>query len=130
MNLVDDDMKELAAGKLIVKKSQFYAHLYDIDNEHNLQEILSLHRHRYKKANHHCYALNFTLQNQTEQQFSADGEVGRPGRILLQLLEHHALNHHVIVVSRIFGGIKLGVGGVQRAFKNAAESVINLNKQK
>lgn len=117
-------MKELAKGKLIIKKSKFYAHLYRIDSIQEIQKILSIHQHLYKKANHHCYAFNLSNESLNQQDFSADGEVGRIGRILLQELEKHHLSHHMIVISRIFGGIKLGVGGVQRAFRNAAESII------
>jgi len=46
----------------------------------------------------------------------------------LQLLERHDLNSHALVVSRIFGGIKLGVGGVSRAFRKAGNGAITLYK--
>ena len=52
-----------------------------------------------------------------------DGEVGHPGRVLLESLRRHDLEG-AIVVSRIFGGVKLGVGGVSRAFRDAGEGAI------
>jgi putative IMPACT (imprinted ancient) family translation regulator len=52
-----------------------------------------------------------------------DGEVGHPGRVLLEILRRHDLAGG-IVVSRIFGGVKLGVGGVSRAFREAGEGVV------
>jgi len=56
--------------------------------------------------------------------FRDDREVGRPGRVLMELLEKHDLKEHAIVISRIFGGVKLGVGSVSRAFREAGENVI------
>ena len=50
-----------------------------------------------------------------------DGEVGHPGRVLLELLRKHDLEG-VLIVSRIFGGVKLGVGGVSRAFRDAGQA--------
>jgi putative IMPACT (imprinted ancient) family translation regulator len=53
-----------------------------------------------------------------------DGEVGHPGKVLMELLRSNGLDTHVLVVSRIFGGVKLGIGGVSRAFRSAGEGVI------
>jgi len=49
--------------------------------------------------------------------------VGHPGRVLLEILRKHDLEG-AIVVSRIFGGVKLGVGGVARAFRDAGEGAV------
>ncbi len=113
-------MKELAAVKMIEQKSRFMAHLYYLDSIDDEDEILKIHRRKYKKANHHCYALNFSGQEKAKD----DGEVGHPGRVLSELLKKHELNSHMLIVSRIFGGIKLGVGGVSRAFREAGQGVV------
>jgi putative IMPACT (imprinted ancient) family translation regulator len=123
-------MKELTAGKFVEKKSRFYAHLYQIDDSEELQKILALHRTTYKKANHHCYALRYSKQGSIDERYSDDGEVGHPGKALLELLQQQDLDHHVLMVSRIFGGIKLGVGGVTRAFRTAGSSVIQYMRSK
>ena len=52
-----------------------------------------------------------------------DGEVGHPGRLLLELLRRDDLEGGLLV-SRVFGGVKLGVGGVSRAFREAAEGAL------
>jgi putative IMPACT (imprinted ancient) family translation regulator len=122
---------ELSAGKLIVKKSKFYAHLYKIKSQAEIDDILVLHRNKYSNANHHCYA--FILRNSSgdiAKHFQNDGEVGQPGKILLQLLEQNNYDSHVLIVSRIFGGIKLGIGGVSRAFRNAGMGTITLFNNK
>jgi putative IMPACT (imprinted ancient) family translation regulator len=57
------------------------------------------------------------------EQARDDGEVGRPGMKLLELLRHNDLEG-LLVVSRIFGGVKLGPGGVGRAFRDAGAGAI------
>jgi len=62
--------------------------------------------------------------------FKDDGEVGHPGRVLMEILEKYELDVHALVVSRIFGGTKLGVGGVSRAFREAGEFAIKNWREK
>ena len=114
-------MKELAAVKMVEQKSRFMAHLYQLDSPDDETEILKLHRRKYKKANHHCFAL----QCQPIEKAKDDGEVGHPGRVLSEILKKHELNSHMLIVSRIFGGVKLGVGGVSRAFREAGQGVVD-----
>ncbi|RAP53138.1 MAG: hypothetical protein BZ138_01670 [Methanosphaera sp. rholeuAM270] len=112
---------EVFAGKLVDRKSKFYAHLYTIDNlDEDIERIQKIHNKKYKKAAHHCYAA---LINNHEDSRN-DGEVGSPGRVLLELLQEYQLDGYMIMVSRIFGGIKLGQGGVARAFRNTGRGVI------
>ena len=83
-------------------------------------EVRAIHDKLYKKAAHHCYAVvcgNFTDSR-------ADGEVGSPGRALAEVMERHNLGSHVLMVSRIFGGIKLGPAGVARAFREAGNGAV------
>jgi putative IMPACT (imprinted ancient) family translation regulator len=123
-------MKKISAIKLIEKKSRFYSYLYDIDKESEIETIIKIHRKKYKKANHHCYGLYIKSKNKNIEVSKDDGEVGHPGKALLEILKKHNLNHHALVVSRIFGGIKLGVGGVTRAFRESGESTIIQYKNK
>lgn len=119
-------MKELSIGKQTVKNSIFFGHLYSIDNEREIDKIIKNHKKLYSKANHHCYAINLKLENgEVYSLYKNDGEVGKPGKILLELLKKYSLQRNVICVSRIFGGINLGVGGVSKAFKELGESLIN-----
>jgi putative IMPACT (imprinted ancient) family translation regulator len=60
---------------------------------------------------------------QVVEQARDDGEVGRPGMKMLELLRHNDLEG-LIVVSRYFGGVKLGPGGVGRAFRDAAAGAL------
>lgn len=116
--------EEQGASLLVVKKSKFYAHLYEISSVEDVQEIREMHRKKYRKAAHHCYAARLNLPEGLREPFGSDGEVGRPGHVLLHLLQWEDLASHMIIVSRIFGGIKLGPGNVSRAFRDAAVEAV------
>jgi len=119
-------MQELSAVKFEEKKSRFFAHLYEVENPGELDDIINIHHKSYKKAAHHCSAVYFSGRsgwNQVES-FKNDREVGHPGKALLEILKKHSLDSHVLVVSRLFGGIKLGPAGVTRAFRKAGEYVV------
>lgn len=106
-------IREVSVVRLDEKKSKFYAHLYEIDTPEDITTIRDMHIKLYKKAAHHCYAAVCGTFSDSR----SDGEVGSPGRVLLEIMTHHNLNSHVLIVSRIFGGIKLGPAGVSRAFR-------------
>jgi putative IMPACT (imprinted ancient) family translation regulator len=118
-------MEELNAVKFVETRSRFFAHLYKIDTMGDIDNISKQHRKRYKKANHHCWAMRFIdIEGKLVEYSKDDGEVGHPGRALLELMKRKDLTSHVLMVSRIFGGVKLGVGGVTRAFRSAGEAVL------
>ncbi|MCK5107279.1 MAG: YigZ family protein [Nanoarchaeota archaeon] len=118
-------MQEIKSSKLIVNKSKFFGHLYNIDNLDEIKGILNQQKKNYKKANHHCYAVLLDKKDQNinikEEIAKSDGEVGHPGKVLLQILKDNNLNNHCVIVSRIFGGINLGPGGVSRAFRECGQ---------
>lgn len=110
---------------LTVERSRFYALLTPLSSVAEMEGLLKARRRDYRKANHHCWALRVDDASGTVvEQSKDDGEVGHPGRVLLELLRKHDLEG-ALVVSRIFGGVKLGVGGVSRAFRDAAQGAIN-----
>lgn len=112
-------MEELRSSSLTVQKSRFYAHLYLMEREEDIAEILKEHRRMYRKAVHHCYACRLMVEGSLLEKSKDDGEVGHPGKAILETMRKKDV-HGLIVVSRIFGGIKLGTGGVGRAFRDAA----------
>ncbi|MDU9376912.1 hypothetical protein McpSp1_15490 [Methanocorpusculaceae archaeon Sp1] len=113
-------VREVAVVRLDEKKSKFYAHLYEIDSVEDVAEIREMHDRLYKKAAHHCYAM--VCGNASDSR--ADGEVGSPGRALAEVMERNNLGSHVLMVSRMFGGIKLGPAGVARAFREAGYGAV------
>lgn len=110
--------------KVVVERSRFHALLAPAASEAALEDLLKEMRRDYRKANHHCWALRYRDAAGTLIERSKDdGEVGHPGRVLLELLRHRDLEG-ALLVSRIFGGVKLGVGGVSRAFREAGEGAL------
>jgi putative IMPACT (imprinted ancient) family translation regulator len=122
-------MRSLAAIKFEEKRSQFYAHLYSISHQDEINDVLTLHCAEYKKAAHHCYAVRVIGENGIFEDNRSDGEVGHPGRSLMEIVKRNKLESHMLIVSRIFGGVKLGPGGVSRAFKEAGNGVIELARE-
>lgn len=111
-------------SKITVERSKFYALLFPVADEDQLEAVLKDQRKEHRKAVHHCWAARWRAPSgPIIEKSKDDGEVGHPGRVLLELLRHHEIEGG-IVVSRIFGGIKLGVGGVSRAFREAGETVL------
>jgi putative IMPACT (imprinted ancient) family translation regulator len=110
---------------LTVERSRFHALLAPLAAADTMEPLLKARRRDYRRANHHCWACRTRDAAGTVVELSKDdGEVGHPGRVLLELLKKHDLEG-ALVVSRIFGGVKLGVGGVSRAFRDAGQGAIN-----
>lgn len=112
-------MKLIKQGFYEEKKSKFYSYLYKLNSFEEYKEILKISKKEHKKANHHCYAYIFDF----EEKMTNDSEVGSPGRIILDYLHKNKLESHMLVVSRIFGGVKLGQGGVARAFRKSIKEL-------
>ena len=114
-----------SAFSLTVERSRFHALLAPLAAADGMDALLKTRRRDYRKANHHCWACRVRDAAGALVELSKDdGEVGHPGRVLLELLKKHDLEG-ALLVSRIFGGVKLGVGGVSRAFRDAGQGAIN-----
>lgn len=110
----------LSESKIITKKSQFIGELYSCKSISEYDTILKTIQSKHKKATHICLA--YIIDD--EIKFKNDREVGSPGKILYNVLNRNKLNNHLIVVIRYFGGVKLGIGGVQRGFRLAGQECI------
>jgi putative IMPACT (imprinted ancient) family translation regulator len=110
---------------LTVERSRFFALLAPLAAPGEMEALLKVRRRDYRKATHHCWAYRWRDPGGVVVEVSKDdGEVGHPGRVLLDLMKKHEIEG-ALVVSRIFGGVKLGVGGVSRAFRDAGQGAIN-----
>ena len=118
-------MEEIISNKFVVQRSRFFSHLYEISSKDEIISILKLHRSRYRKANHHCYGMRLKGDGGVTEVQKDDGEVGHPGKVILEIMRREGLDHHVLIISRVFGGVKLGVGGVSRAFREAGSSLFD-----
>ena len=105
---------------LEIKKSKFYGYLYDAKRVEEVAPILESLKKEHKKATHICYAYKIT-SGQEYVKFFDDGEPsGTAGKPIFNVIDKKKLNNVLIVVVRYFGGIKLGAGGLTRAYSNTA----------
>ena len=109
-------IKEKEVTLTEINKSKFYGIIIPINNIEEIPNILNNIKNEYKDATHYCYA--YILDN--IKRFNDDGEPGgTAGMPILNVLENNNLNHLLAVVVRYFGGIKLGAGGLVRAYTNS-----------
>ena len=99
-----------------IKKSRFICHTKRVYNEEEARDFISAIKKEHYKATHNCSA--FIVGERSEiKRTSDDGEPsGTAGVPMLGVLENHNLTNICVVVTRYFGGIKLGAGGLIRAY--------------
>lgn len=111
---------EDTSSYLEVKHSKFYCYFYPLESP-SITSYLDELRKMHPKADHFCYAYLFD----DYKHFSDDGEPGgTAGMPIFHVLEKEGLNHVLVVVVRYFGGIKLGAGGLVRAYTKAVTSTL------
>ena len=114
-------MKLLNTYTLEIKKSKFTAYYYEVDTKNEVLEILEELKKEHKKARHIPYAYKIDNEIKKTDDKEPSGTSGMP---ILNIIEKNNLNHCLIAVVRYFGGIKLGAGGLIRAYSNTAKEVI------
>ena len=123
-------INECFFGEIEVKKSGFYAGLFPLENEEDVEHYLEECKKKYREARHHCYAYIFLEERegivQEHKKQSDDGEPAKTaGMPILQRMEGLKLKNALLVVSRIFGGTLLGTGGLSRAYSDAAKNALD-----
>ena len=109
---------------IIIKNSRFICYIYKVDTIDEINNILKEKRDKYYDATHVCYA--YILDNIKKE--SDDGEPsGTAGIPMLQVLEKNNLNHVLCIVVRYFGKIKLGAGGLVRAYTKSVTNTLSLD---
>ncbi len=120
-------IRENIENKIIINKSIFITKLIKIKSINELKDNLKEIKDNYKYATHYCYA--YIINNYKKS--SDDGEPkGTAGIPIMEVLDRFKLNYVLCVVIRYFGGIKLGSGGLIRAYRKSASDALNLNKDK
>jgi uncharacterized YigZ family protein len=108
---------------LEVRKSRFIAWLAPATSREEALHWLALARQCYPDARHHCWAyLIGAPESPALVALSDDGEPGgTAGRPILNVIQHKVIGDTMLIVTRYFGGIKLGAGGLVRAYGQAAQ---------
>jgi uncharacterized YigZ family protein len=118
---------QCAEAEIEIKKSRFIALAKHISNRESGMDWLNQVKTSYPDARHHCWAyLIGSPSCPTNAGMSDDGEPsGTAGKPILAILQHKAVGDIMVIVVRYFGGIKLGAGGLTRAYSQAAQSVMS-----
>ncbi len=121
-------LKNSSEGYYKDKGSKFIALAYPVESEQEAKEILISVKTKYHDARHHCYAYRIT----PEKEFSRSSDDGEPsgtaGKPILNQLLSSELYNAMIIVVRYFGGTKLGVSGLIKAYKEASrDAILNNN---
>ncbi|WP_461240614.1 YigZ family protein [Paucilactobacillus sp. N302-9] len=112
-------------SELIIKKSRFICSVFRIENEEMAKDFISVTKKEHRKANHNCFAYVLGDQDHIQRQ-SDDGEPsGTAGVPILESLQLTEVHNVLAIVTRYFGGIKLGAGGLIRAYSNATTQAIH-----
>ena len=125
-NCIGDFMRTIKnniSNEIIIKNSRFICLFYKI-NSSNITDLIDEVKVLYPKANHYCYGYIYN----DIQRFSDDGEPGgTAGMPILNVLLKENLTNILCVVVRYFGGIKLGAGGLVRAYTKSVTECLKLS---
>ena len=113
------------SAEIVEKKSRFIANIYNVESKEEAEEKIKQIKKKYYDAKHHCFAFSIIEENGITQKSSDDGEPsGTAGAPILNIIKSNNLQNVVIIVTRYFGGILLGTGGLTRAYTEAAGKVV------
>ena len=120
MNSYKTFLKDFATDSFIEKKSEFISYAKRIYDEDEAKAFIAEIRKKHSDASHNCYA--YILKDSGIARFSDDGEPGgTAGMPILEVLKREGLSGVCVVVTRYFGGILLGAGGLVRAYAKGAK---------
>jgi len=121
-------MRGLAVGssvtETVVNRSRFVCSLFQVASEAEARERIAAHRREFWEATHHCTA--YVLDGGRIARSNDDGEpAGTAGLPMLEVLRGRNLTDTLAVVTRYFGGVKLGAGGLVRAYGGAVSAAVD-----
>lgn len=119
-------IKENVSAEIVEKKSKFIADLIYVQSVEEAEEHISRIRKKYFDAKHHCFAYSIMTNEGIINRASDDGEPsGTAGMPMLNIINKNELINVLVVVTRYFGGILLGTGGLVRAYSESTIKAIN-----
>lgn len=110
--------------EIVIKKSRFIGHVMPVESEEEAVSFIEEIKKRHWNATHNCSAYMIGERDEIQKQ-SDDGEPsGTAGKPILEVIRNQGLKNVAIVVTRYFGGIMLGAGGLIRAYTDGAVAAI------
>lgn len=119
-------IKENSTAEIVEKKSKFIANVFYVESQEEANKYIEEIRKKYFDARHNCFAYSVLAEEGIVNRFSDDGEPsGTAGSPMLNILNSNNITNTLVVVTRYFGGILLGTGGLVRAYSDAAKKAID-----
>lgn len=120
---------ENASGVIVEKKSKFIANVFYVESVEEAEERIKEIKKKYYDARHNCFAFSIYTENGNIDRFSDDGEPsGTAGAPMLNILNSQNLCNVLVVVTRYFGGVLLGTGGLLRAYTDSTQKALENSK--
>ena len=113
-------IKEEITNEIEIKNSRFITRIFKADQE-NIPLYLNQVKQEYPKATHYCYAY---ISKNCQKSFDDNEPTGTAGKPILNVLEKEELEKVLVIIIRYFGGIKLGAGGLIRAYTKATTEAL------
>ena len=111
-----------AESEFVEKRSRFISHIWPVESEEQAQQYIKEMKARYYDARHNCWCYRI---GHAVARYSDDGEPqGTAGQPMLKVLEREEVTNVCCVVTRYFGGILLGAGGLTRAYSKGAKDAL------
>ena len=123
-------IKDNVQTEIIDKKSKFIANLFYIESVKEAEDLISKIKKEYFDARHNCIAFRVIEKDRLIEKSSDDGEPsGTAGAPMLNILQKNNLVNVLVIVTRYFGGILLGTGGLVRAYSNSLLQAIEITEK-
>ncbi len=121
-------LHEFGTDEFVVEKSVFIGHSKPVKTEEEARKFIDEMKYKYKDATHNVWAYTIG-ETMNIQRYSDDGEPqGTAGIPTLEVIKKEDLRNVVVVVTRYFGGVKLGAGGLVRAYTKGAKIALDAAK--
>ena len=118
-------LEKNTTAEIIEKKSRFIANLFYVETPQEAEDKIKQIKKKYYDAKHNCFAYITLNGNEIQKKCSDDGEPsGTAGAPILEILEKQSIYNVVVIVTRYFGGILLGTGGLVRAYSDSLKEAI------
>ena len=121
------EINQNTSALTVISKSKFIAYSFAVHSSQQVSEYLGFLKKEHSDATHICYAYKFFG---TEKCFDDGEPQGTAGKPILDCIKKSGFENVLIAVVRYFGGIKLGAGGLLRAYSNSASNVLNLSGER
>ena len=118
-------IEKFHSEEIKITRSRFISQAFPVRTKSEITQIINDVRKKYYDASHHPYAYRIGV-DKNDFKFSDDGEPsGSAGKPILEVIDKYNITDVLLIVSRYFGGTKLGVGGLRRAIAEAADLCLN-----